>query len=248
MNFSGSWQPPSFDNMVEFEEGENSSVVYTPLHPQRGRTLELGTRGQHGRFDWELSVYRTWLRNELLQLNDAQGNDIGAVNVDRSYHQGIEASLDIELLGSVFLEKKDDRAADRLTLNQSYTFNDFHFDNDAVYGNNRIAGVPQHFYEAELLYLTASGFYAGPNVQCNITRYPVDQANTLFADSYALLGFKIGYRPAKGLSIFFEAKNLTNKRFASDVDPIADARTAHDAQIFHPGDGRALYTGVSWIW
>src|SRR6201999_3437232 len=24
MNFSGSWQPPSFDNMVEFEDGPNS--------------------------------------------------------------------------------------------------------------------------------------------------------------------------------------------------------------------------------
>ncbi len=95
---------------------------------------------------------------------------------------------------------------------------------------------------------TASGFYAGPNVQCNFARYPVDQANTLFADSYALLGFKIGYRPRKGLSIFLEAKNLTDERFASAVDPIADARTGDEAQIFHPGDGRAFYGGVSWSW
>lgn len=71
--------------------------------------------------------------------------------------------------------------------------------------------MPIHFYEAELLYLTTSGFYAGPNVQCNITRYPVDQANTLFADSYTLLGFKIGNWPKKGFSVFLEAKNLTNK-------------------------------------
>jgi iron complex outermembrane receptor protein len=248
MNFSGSWQPPSFDNMVEFEDGENSSVVYTPLRPQRARTLELGTRGERGRFEWELSLYRTWLRNELLQLNDAQGNDIGAVNVDRSHHQGIEAGLDIELLKSVFLEKKKDGVGDRLTLRQSYTLNDFHFDGDPVYGNNRIAGVPEHFYEAELLYVTAAGFYAGPNVQCNITRYPVDQANTLFTDSYALIGFKIGFRPKKGFSIFFEAKNLTDQRFASAVDPIADARTASDAQVFHPGDGRAFYGGISWSW
>jgi iron complex outermembrane receptor protein len=234
--------------MVEFEEGENSSVVYTPLHPQRGQTLELGTRGEHGRFEWELSLYHSWLRNELLELNDANGNDIGAVNVERSYHQGIEASLDIELLKSVFLEKKKEGGGDRLTFSQSYTLNDFHFDDDSVYGHNRIAGVPQHFYEAELLYTTASGFYAGPNVQCNITHYPVDQANTLFADSYALLGFKIGYRAKKGFSIFLEAKNLTDQRFAAAVDPIADARTAFDAQVFHPGDGRAFYGGVSWSW
>jgi len=248
MNFSGSWQPPSFDNMVEFKEGKNSSVVYTPLHPQQGKTLELGTRGENGRFEWEFSLYRTWLRNELLELNDAQGNDIGAVNVERSYHQGIEAGLDIELLKSVFLAEKKSGGGDRLTLSQTYTLNDFHFDGDPVYGDNRIGGLPMHLYEAELLYITEAGFYAGPNVQCNITRYPVDQANTLFADSYALLGFKIGYRPKKGLSIFLEAKNLTDKHFASSVDPIADARTAEDAQVFHPSDGRAFYGGVSWTW
>jgi iron complex outermembrane recepter protein len=229
MNFSGSWQPPSFDNMVEFEKGPNSSVVYTPLQPQRARTLELGTRGERGRFEWELSLYRSWLRNELLELNDAKGNDIGAVNVNRSYHQGIEASLDIELLKSVFLQKKKDVIGDGLTLSQTYTLNDSHFDGDSVYGHNRIAGVPIHFYEAELIYVTAAGFYAGPNVQCNVTRYPVDQADTLFADSYALIGFKIGFRPKKGFSIFFEAKNLTDQHFASAVDPIADARTASDA-------------------
>ena len=246
-NFSGSWQPPSFDNLVTFSEGPNSSEVYTPLQPQRALTLELGTRGGHGRLEWELALYRSWLRNELLELNDAQGNDLGAVNVNRSYHQGIEASLDIELLKSV-LQKKNEDSGDRLTLSQTYTLNDFHFDGDSVYGQNRIAGVPIHFYEAELLYVTAAGFYAGPNVQCNITRYPVDQANTLFADSYALLGFKIGFQPKKGFSIFLEAKNLTDKHFASAVDPIADARIAPGAQIFHPGDGRAFYGGIAWSW
>jgi iron complex outermembrane receptor protein len=248
LNYAWSWQPPSFDNMVEFEEGENSSVVYTPLHPQRGKTLELGVRGERGRFEWELSLYRTWLRNEILELNNSEGVEIGAVNLERSYHQGIEVGLDIELLDSVFLEKKKDKSRDRLTFNQTYTLNDFHFDDDPVYGDNRIAGVPQHFYEAELLYVTASGFYAGPNIQCNITRYPVDQANTLFTDSYALFGFKVGYRSKKGFSVFLEAKNLTDERFASAVDPIADARTADDAQVFHPGDGRAFYAGVSWTW
>lgn len=247
MNFNGSWQPPSFDNMVEFADGPNSSVVYTPLEPQRARTLELGTRGERGRFEWELSLYHSWLRNELLELNDAQGNDIGAVNVERSSHQGIEARLDIELLNAVFLEKKDE-AGDRLTFSQTYTLNDFHFDGDSVYGDNRIVGVPMHFYEADLLYATAAGFYAGPNLQCNITRYPVDQANTLFADPYTLLGFKLGFRSKRGFSIFLEAKNLTDKRFASAVDPIADARIPTDARIFHPGDGRACYAGISWNW
>jgi len=248
MNFSGSWQPPSFDNMVDFTEGPHSAEVYHALQPQTALTVELGTRGEHGRFQWELSLYHSWLRNELLELNDAQGNDLGDVNVNRSYHQGIEASLDIELLRSVSSRKIKKGLEGSLRLSQTYTLNDFHFDGDPVFGNNRIAAIPVHIYEAELLYETANGFYAGPNLRCNFTHYPVDEANTLFADSYTLLGFKIGFRSKKGLSIFFEAKNLTDKRFASAVDAIADARTDEDPEVFHPGDGRSYYGGVSWGW
>jgi iron complex outermembrane recepter protein len=248
MNFSGSWQPPSFDNMVEFEEGGNSSVVYTPLHPQRAWTVEIGTRGEHGRFEWELSFYHSRLRHELLELNDAEGNKIGAVNVHRSYHQGIEAGLDIQLFESLFFKNEKKNLSDQLTLSQTYAWNNFHFDADPVYGDNRIGGLPVHVYEAELLYITPLGFYAGPNVQCSLAHYPVDQANTLFVDRYALLGFKIGYQAKKGWSAFVEAKNLTNERYPSSIDPIADASLHDDVRVFHPGDGRSLYAGVSWTW
>jgi iron complex outermembrane receptor protein len=93
-----------------------------------------------------------------------------------------------------------------------------------------------------------SGFYAGPNVQCNFSRYPVDQANTLFADSYALLGFRAGFRRTNGFSVFLDCKNLTNQRYGSSIDVIADARTEPNPEIFHPGDGRSFYGGVSWSW
>ena len=44
MNFSRSWQPPSLDNLVEFTEGPNSSVVYTPLQPQHAGPLSRNSR------------------------------------------------------------------------------------------------------------------------------------------------------------------------------------------------------------
>jgi iron complex outermembrane receptor protein len=112
----------------------------------------------------------------------------------------------------VFSRKKSKGFEGSLRLSQPYTLNNFHFNDDPVYGDNRIAGIPIHIYEAELLYETANGFYAGPNLRCNFTHYPVDEANTLFADSYTLLGFKIGFRSKKGFSVFFETKNLTDKR------------------------------------
>jgi iron complex outermembrane recepter protein len=248
VNFSRSWQPPSIDNLVDFDEGPNSSVVYTPLAPQHAWTIEVGTRGEYSRFEWELALYRSWFRDELLELNDAFGNDIGTRNVPRTIHQGIEANLEIELLQDILVRKQSNRAADRLSLDQSYTLNDFHMDQNAVYGDNRLPGIPVHVYEAQLLYQSPSGFYAGPNLQCNLSRYPVDEANTLFADSYVLLGFRAGFRRPNGFSVFIDCRNLTNQTYAASIDVIADARTEDDPEIFHPGDGRSFYGGVSWSW
>jgi len=247
-NLSRSWQPPSFDNMVNFGDTPGDSLMFMPLAPQRAWTAEVGTRGEAGRFGWELSLYHSWVRNELLDLNNAQGVDLGAVNIDRSTHQGIEAGLEIELLDSVFIRRHSERDGDRLTLNQTYTLNDFHFDGDPVYGNNRIGGIPIHLYQAEVMYKHPCGVYAGPNIQWNMASYPVDHANTLFADTYALPGFKMGFASKKGFSVFFEAKNLTDTHYASSVDPIPDARTVMGPiQTFHPGDGRSFYGGISWV-
>jgi iron complex outermembrane receptor protein len=148
----------------------------------------------------------------------------------------------------MFVPEQSNRAGDRLSLEQSYTLNNFHMDQNAVYGDNRLPGIPVHVYEAQLLYQNPSGFYAGPNLQCNLSRYPVDEANALFANRYMLLGFRVGFRPSNGFSIFIDCRNLTNQTYAASVDVIANARTESDPEIFHPGDGRSFYGGVSWTW
>jgi outer membrane receptor protein involved in Fe transport len=48
--------------------------------------------------------------------------------------------------------------------------------------------------------------------------------------------------------VFLDCRNLTNQRYASSIDVIADARTEPNPEIFHPGDGRSFYGGVSWSW
>ena len=246
-NVSRSWQPPSFDNMVEFGDEPGASLEFTPLGAQRAWTGEIGTRGEHRGLSWQLALYYSWLRGELLDVNNAQGVDLGAVNIPRSYHQGIEAGLEFDLLHLPFTDQDQETQAQHLKLEQAYTLNDFHFDNDPVYGNNRIAGIPVHIYEAALTYEHPCGFYAGPTFRWNITRYPVDHANTLFADPYFLFGFRAGFRFKNKMTIFVEAKNLTNERYPSDLEPIPDARTADGPiEVFHPGDGRSFYAGLSW--
>jgi len=108
-----------------------------------------------------LSLYRSWFRNELLELNDAFGNDIGTRNVPRTNHQGIEASLEIELLREILVPKQPNRSGDRLSFDQSYTLNDFHFDQNPVYGDNRIAGIPIHVLRSAIALRKPIGFLRG---------------------------------------------------------------------------------------
>jgi len=251
-NFSRSWQPPSFDDMVDFDTGPDTSQTFTPLSSQKAWTAEVGARGQSGRFDWELSLYRSWVHGELLDLfSPATDTEIGGVNIPHVINQGIEAGLDTRLFTSIFVKGDKTHPGDRLTLRQDYTFSDLHFSDDPAYGNNRIAGVPPHVYQAQLMYETPGGFYAGPNVNWAISPFPVDNANTLYAPSFALLGFKMGMNLGKGFSIFFDARNLLDERYASSVDPISSANPAVNPpplQVFHPGDPRAFYGGISWVW
>jgi iron complex outermembrane receptor protein len=251
-NVSRSWQPPSFDDMVSFDNGPDTSQVFTPLSPQSAWTVEVGTRGHAGPFDWELSLYRSWVHGELLDLfNPTTDAEIGGVNIAHTINQGVEAGLDTRLFSSIFIKEDKTHAGDRLTLRQNYTFSDLHFSDDPTYGNNRIAGVPPHVYSAQLMYETPGGFYAGPNINWAITSFPVDNANTLYAPAYALIGFKMGMYLGKGISIFFDARNLLDKRYASSVDPISTANpdvNPPPIQVFHPGDPRSFYGGVSWVW
>jgi iron complex outermembrane receptor protein len=248
LNVSRSFQPPSFDESLRVQEGTGGGEVFNPLRAQTAITLELGTRGEAGPFSWDLAIYRSWVRNELLDLNNRSGEPLGTVNAPRTIHQGIEAGLEAELVHALLARGRETGAyRDRLVLVQSYSLNDFSFRHNPVYGDNRVAGIPTHFYKAELRYEHPAGFYAGINVEANLVKYPVDEANSLFADPYALLGLRLGYKSSERLELFFEARNLTNKVYAATVEPLADARMV-DPDSFNPGNGRAFYGGVAWTW
>jgi len=199
---------------------------------QTATTFEIGTRGNMPNVKWDLAIYRSHVYDELLGVNGPNGIFLGTTNVPNTIHQGVEAGLDLIL-------------AERFLLRQVYLYNDFRFDDNLVYGNNELPGIPRQYYRAELLYQTPSGYYVGPDITWSPEKYPVDMANTLFADPYFLIGFKAGFRTPSGWSWFVDARNLTNEKFAASTGVIADARGL-DSRQFVPGDGRAFYVGLEW--
>lgn len=225
-NISGSYEPPTFGELA-------GGPGVTPVNAQRAQTVELGTRGvarqAWGKLRWDMSLYRARVKKELLSLNDPNGNPLGTVNADRTIHQGIEAGLEVNF-------------ASAWIARANYVLNDFRFDGDRTYGDNRLAGVPRQVLQGELLYNWENGFYIGPNIRLASATY-VDHANSLRAAGYGIVGVKLGQKISKHVSWFADFRNLTDKTYAATTNVIADARGL-DSRQFYPGDGRSLYAGV----
>ncbi|HET8597815.1 MAG TPA: TonB-dependent receptor [Castellaniella sp.] len=234
-NLSRSAEVPTFD--------ANTFAVpsQSDLKAQTATTYEIGTRGQRPRFHWDLSFYHARLRNELQCLTTAPWSPCTVVNAGRTIHQGIELGAGIAFLESAV------RQGDHVWLNLTYAYNDFHFDGDPVYADNRLPGVPTHHVRAEVLYQHPAGFYAGPNIEWMPKPYYADNANTQTVDPYTLLNFRVGYANRKpGWSGYVEGRNLTDRRYIATT-AVAGTATASSA-LYDPGAGRAVYAGLQYAW
>ncbi|MDE2598491.1 MAG: TonB-dependent receptor [Rhodocyclaceae bacterium] len=229
-NLSRSYEPPSF--------GELAGGVKPLINQaQRGTTLEVGSRGQSGSVDWDVSAYYARIKDELMQTQVfAAGNSGSAapqtVNVGSTIHAGIEFGLTARL------------PAD-LEWRSNLLLNSFRFDNDPVFGNNTLPGVPKALLRSELLYRKAS-LYVGPTMEA-AGDTPVDMTNSTRAPGYAIFGFKLGQQAARGMSWFVEARNLGDRKYAATTAVVRDFNAAGtDQAVYLPGDGRSLYAGVQW--
>jgi iron complex outermembrane receptor protein len=239
-NFNRSYEPPSFSEMT------NPAGDFRPNKGQVSNTYEVGTRGAWDRLGWDATFYHSELDNELLSLNDPAGNALGTINApSATIHQGVELGASAVILDGVAVHQAEKN--DQVTIRTLYNWNDFRFDGDPTFGNNRQPSFPEHFFKAELLYSHPSGLYLGPNLEQIFDRYPIDMANTFFADNYTVWGFKVGMRAEKGWSWFVEGKNLFDEVYAASTGIVTNAAGADSAK-FNPGTGRSWFGGFEHRW
>ncbi|MGF6165269.1 iron complex outermembrane receptor protein [Pseudomonas sp. 2725] len=208
------------------------------LQNQTATTLEIGGRGDSTLGQWSLAWYYAQVRHELLSvLPDANATTPYELNASPTVHQGVEASLLSPLWSP--------GDGGQLSLRQSYTFSDFHYRDDERFGDNRLPGLPMHYYQGELRYDWPQGFFAAVNTQW-VSKVAVDYANSYYADPYAIFGATLGYNAPKGdWQTWLDLRNLTDKHYAATVTPGYDDKGL-DAARSTPGEGMAMYIGVSW--
>ncbi|ACB27997.1 TonB-dependent receptor family protein [Methylobacterium radiotolerans] len=232
---------PDFSDLVQ----QNLiSATFVPLAAQRAWTYEAGSRGHIDRLTWDVTLYRAELRDELINFSTNPGLGIQAAtfNAPRTIHQGVEAAVSLDLVRDLT------GTGDTLAVTQIWTHNDFRFVRDPVYGNNRIAGIPNDVLRTVLSYRHPSGFYFAPSVDWVPQGPFADHANTLQAPGYALFNIQTGIDFANGVSLFVDARNLTDERYISDIAVVNNAQTAVGGAAalaaFYPGNGRSVFAGV----
>lgn len=230
-NLSRAFEPPTFS--------ETSPT--RALEAQESITFEVGTRGVANEIRWDISAYYSQLNNEFVsyQLNPLAPGLSAILNTDNTVHQGVEIGLTGPVVG---LSK-----GHALNWQLAYTFGRFRFDQDRVYGNAAIPGIPEQYVRAKLDYSNTLGWALSPNIEYVPQGYFVDLVNTLSSDPYLLLGLNASYKFSENLRVFVDARNLTNKVYAATTGVIVNANGADSAQ-FAPGEGRSVYAGVEVKW
>jgi iron complex outermembrane receptor protein len=239
-NISRSAEVPSFGESVapNFLNPNFPTIPFFDIKAQTATTYEVGTRGRRPDYTWDVALYRADIRNELQCFFSAFGN-CNVTNADRTIHQGVEAGAGVSLYKGIWAYGA---SPDRIWLNMAYTYNDFRYDNDATFGNNRLPGAPPHYIRAELLYKHPSGYSFGPNIEWVPAAYFADSANTLATASYLIWGLRAAYDDGKNFSAYIEGRNLSDTAYIASTSIID--RADRTSRLFNPGTGRAVFAGV----
>lgn len=230
-NVTRSVEPPHYGALAQ---SGFSGTAFVPVEPQAAWTGEIGTRGRAGPVTFDIAYFRSRIDGELLSFVVTPDIPASVFNADRTLHQGVEASIDWRIV--------DRPDFGQLRLRQTYSWSDFRFDGDPVYRDNRLPVVPEHQYRAGLRYQHASGHFIEPLIDWRMRDVFVDYANTLRAPGYVLLGLNAGIELSSTATLFVDARNLTDTRYAAEFGAVPNAVAALPT-TFYPGEGRSVFAG-----
>lgn len=213
-NMSWGFSPPTLA-----EVRPSNGVFNTTLKPEKGTQFEIGTKGYFGRrkFFIDAAVYHFALDETIVVRRDEDGADY-FVNAGSTNQNGLELLINWqpEITSSILSSFK---LWSGVTLNH-YEFKDYEKDN-VSYSGNQLTGTPKEVITGGADLIFNKGFYI--NLTINYTSaIPLNDANSVFAKSYTLVGAKAGYKNKMNNKLPFElfagADNLLNETYSLGND------------------------------
>ncbi len=234
-NMSWGFSPPTLA-----EVRPSNGVFNTTLKPENGTQIEMGGKGYFANrmFFVDVAVYHFVLDKTIVVRRDEDGADY-FVNAGATNQNGIELLINWqpEISSSILSSLK---LWSGVTLNQ-YEFKDYIKDN-VSYSGNQLTGTPKEVLTGGADLFFAKRFFL--NVTVNYTsEIPLNDANSVFAKSYTLLGAKAGYNNQLNKKVPFElfagADNLLDETYSLGND-----LNAAGGRYYNAAFGRNYYFGL----
>lgn len=234
-NMSWGFSPPTLA-----EVRPSNGVFNTSLKPEKGTQLELGGKGYFAnrKLYAELTIYHFALDETIVVRRDEDGADY-FVNAGATDQNGIELLINWQpQINSSFLTAI--KVWTGITLNK-YEFKDYVKDN-VSYSGNQLTGTPKEVITGGADLFFAKGFYL--NLTANYTsEIPLNDANSVFATSYTLLGARAGFKNQLNSNLPFElfagADNLLDEKYSLGND-----LNAAGGRYYNAAPTRNFYFGL----
>jgi len=236
---SKGFSPPTIAELLP-----STGVISTFLEAESGTNYELGGKISllKGKLHLEATGFYFKLNNALVTRKDSSNADY-YVNAGNTKQKGIEISADYSVLFKSAL-------LDNISVKSAYTLNDFKYGDfkkgKTDFSGKKLPSVPNNTLSvlADLqfkknIYLNSTYYYA--------TKIFLDDANTVAAAGYHLLGLRAGWKPAikslAKINIYTGVENLLNETYSLGNDINAAA-----GRYYNAAPKRNYYVGISLQW
>ncbi len=214
------------------------------IKPENGYNFEVGGKFYffNKRLYTEISLYRMEIKDLLVAKRVGDDQYVGA-NAGKTFHEGIEITLNHNWPINRFLALNSYLAGSI----GNYKFKEF-IDSGNDFSGNKLTGVAPQKINAGITLNTNIGVYFSTDYQF-VGEIQLNDANTAYSDSYAILNLKTGYRfeILQGLTSHISAgvNNVTNEKYASLILPNAVPTGNSSPRYYYPGLPVNYYGAVS---
>lgn len=239
VSYSRGYSPPTIAELYP-----SAGFFDKNLNSERGDNFDIGIRAEWFKtLSLNLTAYDFQLRETIVNRRDTlqEGGPEYFVNAGVTNQRGVEALLvwQPQLPATAFVSG--------LKCGLSYTWNDYTFaeyTKDTIpYAGNLLPGVTPHALVAAIDLQGKAGWYI--NVTANYNDHiPLNDANTVYASEYVLLGARAGYKmPIRNkwpFEVFAGIENALDERYSLGND-----LNAFGGRYYNTAPGRNYYAGIS---
>ena len=235
-SISKGFSPPTIAELLP-----STGVISTFLEAEDGVNYELGARFSFlkNKLHLEATGFYFNLNNALVSRKDSSNADY-FVNAGNTKQKGIELSAD-------YAVSFKNKILDFIVIRSAYTFNMFKYGSfqkgRTSYSGKYLPGVPKNAISIITDLQFKRGIYFS-NTYYYADKIFLDDANTTSADSYHLLGCRLGYKLEVKSKLKFNfytgIDNLLNETYSLGNDINAAA-----GRFYNAAAGRNYYAGLS---